>query len=85
MAQMQTVQEYHLKVSDREIRLIGLALAAFAGKPIKGDKLDKEQAAQLNVRLMEQRAISLREQLVVAEGNLHHAKEPVPLGAAEEA
>jgi hypothetical protein len=68
--EIKTKTEYHITLNDRQLKLVGLALA---GKLKKRD--DVAEARALNVELMEARAKASGEQFNTAIGALKHAED----------
>jgi hypothetical protein len=77
--------QYTLQMSDREFRIITLALASLAGKKIRLDGDDRKLAGELNVHMLTQRHQMMEQQLKVAESALKSARaKPVPQSTTKE-
>jgi hypothetical protein len=68
MAEISTAITYSVKFTEKEYKLVAKGLALLGG--VLGPRAmpeDREAAAQLNQRLLDQQAADLREKLAVAE------------------
>jgi hypothetical protein len=68
MAEISTAITYTVKLVEKEYKLVAKGLALLAG--VEGPRAtpeDRDAAAQLNQRLLDQQAADLREKLAVAE------------------
>lgn len=66
-------QNYNVKLTDREYKIITKALAQVIGLKVKLSAEEIEIAKKVNEDMLTQRARQLRDQLVVAEGAIEKA------------